>query len=139
MPGWYAETIGANDEAPLIAACPDHWLSRTRSDGVQEVIETTGGSPLPIRMFFDDGETSSVKTKPDPGFSTTWISTARASTGSPIGGVCHQFRDHEAGGFRVRLTVEFPVTTLPHMIAAHRWHLACEFSNWLEAVNGAGG
>jgi len=21
------------------------------------------------------------------------------------------------------------------MIAAHRWHLACEFSNWIETIN----
>ena len=27
----------------------------------QEVVETTGGSPLPVRMFFDDAETTSAR------------------------------------------------------------------------------
>jgi hypothetical protein len=135
MPSWYAEAIAANDEAPLLAACPDHYLSRTTKDGVQEVIETTGGSPLPVSMRFDDGDTTTIRTSADPTFPTQWVSTARASNGAPIGGVRHQFRDRPGGGFDVCLTVEFPLATPPHMIAAHRWHLACEFSNWLETVN----
>jgi hypothetical protein len=53
-----------------------------------------------------------------------------------MGGVRHLFRD-ETHGFRVRLTVEFPVTTPAHTIQQHRWHLACEFSNWIEAANSA--
>ncbi len=36
----------------------------------------------------------------------------------------------------MRLNVEFPVTLLPHMVTAHCWHLACEFSNWIEFANG---
>jgi hypothetical protein len=35
-----------------------------------------------------------------------------------------------------QLCVEFPLLTAPHMIAAHRWHLACEFGNWIEAAFG---
>ena len=135
VPAWYARTIAANQEEPLIAACPDHYLSRTNPDGTQEVIETTGGSPLPVRMFFDDLDTTSITTPVDAAFPTQWVSVARAADGTAIGGVRHQFRDRAGGGFDVRLTVEFPLTTLPHMIAAHRWHLACEFSNWIEFVN----
>jgi hypothetical protein len=138
IPGWYSEAIMSNDETPLIAACPDHWISRSHPDGRQEVIETTGGSPMPVRMFFDDSDLSTLRTAPDPAFPVQWTAVARTSKGTPIGGIRHQFRD-EAQGFRVRLTVEFPAGTLPHMIRAHRWHLACEFSNWLEAANGASG
>jgi hypothetical protein len=47
--------------------------------------------------------------------------------------VRHQFRD-EGDGFHARVTVEFPVLTNPYMLAQHRWHLACEFSNWIEAA-----
>lgn len=29
---------------------------------------------------------------------------------------------------------EFPLPTLRRMVSGHRWHLACEFSNWIEAA-----
>jgi len=48
----------------------------------------------------------------------------------------HQFRD-EPSGFTARLTGEFPVATPPWLIRAHQWHLACEFSNWIEAASAA--
>ena len=50
-----------------------------------------------------------------------------------IGGVRHQFRD-TPDGFLARLCVEFPRFTPRRVIAEHRWHLACEFSNWIEAA-----
>ena len=59
---------------------------------------------------------------------------AAGAGGVPIGGVRHLFRD-EPNGFRARLTVEFPLTMPSYMIRQHRWHLACEFSNWIEAAN----
>ncbi|MFN8150225.1 MAG: hypothetical protein U0R24_03725 [Solirubrobacterales bacterium] len=137
--GWYAEAMAANDELPLIAACPDHYLSRTNADGSEEIIETTGGSPFPIRMFFDSSDTASITTAADPGYPTQWVAVARAAAdGRPIGGVRHQFRDRPGDGFDVILTVEFPWATLPHLITAHRWHLACEFSNWIEGTQDAG-
>ena len=46
----------------------------------------------------------------------------------------HQFCD-EPDGFTARLTGEFPAATPPNLIRAHRWHLACEFSNWIEAAS----
>jgi hypothetical protein len=134
IPVWYRETITTNNEAPLIEGCPDHYISRTRTDGRQEVIETTGGSPMAVRMLFDDENTSGLRSKPDPAFPVEWASVALSANGAPIGGVRHLFRD-EASGFRVRLTVEFPATTPSLMIRQHRWHLACEFSNWIESAN----
>lgn len=56
---------------------------------------------------------------------------AQTRPGANIGGVRHQFRDVE-GGFHARLLVEFPSTVLPTMIQEHRWHLATEFTNWVE-------
>jgi hypothetical protein len=50
------------------------------------------------------------------------------------GAIRHQFRD-EPNGFAARLTGEFPVATPLTLIRAHQWHLACEFSNWIEAAN----
>lgn len=137
LPQWYYERITENDEAPLLEACPDHYLSRTRSDGRQEVIETTGGAPLAVRMFFDETDLSTLTSAPDPSFPIEWTGIARNSRGAPIGGIRHLFRNENGGGFRMRLTVEFPWFTPPHLINAHRWHLACEFSNWVEAADAA--
>ncbi len=134
LPAWYMEAITANDELPLIAACPDHYVSRTRQDGKQEIIETTGGSPWAVRMFFDDVYISTLRSSPDPSFAVEWTSVARDASGRALGGVRHLFHDGP-DGFRVRLTVEFPKGTLPHMLRQHRWHLACEFSNWIESAN----
>jgi hypothetical protein len=53
--------------------------------------------------------------------------------GTLIGGIRHQFRD-EGDGVRALLTVELPWLIGPIAPAAHRWHLACEFSTWLEAA-----
>ena len=135
IPAWYAQAIADNDERSLLAACPDHYLSRTNPDGTQEIIETTGGAPVPVRMFFDDSNTSAVQAAADPAFPVQWSSVAHSADGTAIGGVRHEFRDRPGDGFDVRLAIEFPLTTLPHMITAHRWHLACEFSNWLEMIN----
>ena len=132
VPRWYADAIAANDEEPLIGACPDHYLSRTNPDGTQEIIETTGGSPFAVRMFFDDSDTTGIRTPADPSFPTQWVSVARTAGGTAIGRRRHPFRDPPGGGLHVRLTVESPVTCLT--IGAHRWHLACEFSNWIVTV-----
>ena len=122
-----------SDEAAMLRACPDHFVIRTRADGLQEVLETNGGSPLAALFFIDYQDISSLVTPVDPLFPYQVAGIARTSDGIAIGGVRHQFRDTE-DGFDARLTVEFPLPTLARMIAGHRWHLACEFSNWIEAA-----
>jgi hypothetical protein len=138
VPDFYAGAISNNNEPPLLAACPDHYLLRTRDDGRQEVIETTGGAPLAVQMFFDAEDLRTLTSLPDPAFPTQWAGVARNAKGQALGGIRHQFRD-APDGFRARLTVEFPNTTPSYMIGQHRWHLACEFSNWLEAANSSAG
>lgn len=127
--GW-TET---SDEAAMLRACPDHYVIRTRDDGRQEVLEATGGSPLPSLFFIDYDDISSLVTPADPQFPHQIAGVARTSDGVAIGGVRHQFRD-TPNGFHARLTVEFPLPTFGAMVAGHRWHLACEFSNWIEAA-----
>jgi hypothetical protein len=137
MPGYYRAAMEARDEAALLAASPDHYLLLEDDDGAQQVVETTGGSPLASRIFLDESDVTSVTTEADPEFPVQWVAVGRGSIdGPPSGAIRHQFRD-EAEGFRARLTIEFPAFTPPRLIKAHRWHLACEFSNWIEAVNGA--
>lgn len=135
---WFTDD-GRDDYArSMIAANPDHFLIDTAPDGRQEVIETTGGSPLATQFFVDYDDTSPLVTPRDPAFPVEAAGVARTEGGLAIGGVRHEFRD-EAGGFHARLCVEFPWLTAPYLIAQHRWHLACEFSNWIEAAFAATG
>ncbi len=135
MPRYYRRAIEAGDEAALLAACPDHYILSAGPDGLQRVVETTGGSPLAAQILLDETETSTVSTAADPAFPVQWVATGGTGDGGPpIGAIRHQFRD-EPDGFRVRLTGEFPAATPPILIRGHQWHLACEFCNWIEAAN----
>lgn len=135
MPRYYQRAMETGDEAALLAACPDHYILCADADGVQQVIETTGGSPLAARIFLDDNDLTSVTTHADPAFPVQWVAVGRnRSTGAPAGAIRHQFRD-EPDGFTARLTGEFPTAMPGYFIRAHQWHLACEFSNWIEAAN----
>lgn len=130
---WFAATDRTDYALSMVAANPDHFLIDTADDGSQEVIETTGGSPLATRFFVDYVDMSSLVTPRDPAYPLDLSGVARTERGLPIGGVRHEFRD-VPGGFVARVHVEFPLLTAPTMIAGHRWHLACEFSNWIEAA-----
>lgn len=135
MPGYYRAAMEAGDEAALLAACPDHYVLCQGTDGLQQVVETTGGSPLSARILLDESDTGTVTSVADPAFPVQWVAVGRGSADyPPSGAIRHQFRD-EPNGFRARLTVEWPIVTPPHLIRAHQWHLACEFSNWIEAAN----
>jgi hypothetical protein len=133
LPAWYEKHARADDEAVMLAACPDHHLFRPAEGGSQEVWETTGGSPICSRFFITIDDSGGLITPADPNFPVQLAGVARLANGTPIGGIRHQFRD-EADGLRVRLTVEFPWLMGPIGPAAHRWHLACEFSQWIEAA-----
>lgn len=85
-------------------------------------------------MRFDDE--SGLKTPRDAAYAYQSAGTARLGDGTVIGGVRHQFRD-EADGVLARLMVEFPAATPVRMIREHQWHLACEFSHWLEQARTA--
>jgi hypothetical protein len=137
-PAFYKAAMDSGGEAPLLAASPDHWMLRKRDDGIQQVIETTGGSPLASRIFLDENEVGPVSTPADPTFPVQWVAIGRARLGGPPSGALrHQFRDEPGGGFTARLTIEFPRVTPGRLVDAHRWHLACEFSNWIEAARAA--
>lgn len=129
---WFADLVVVNDEVVMDAACPDHYLVRGLSDGRQEVVETTGGSPMAARFLVDYTRTESVTIPIDPNYPVQIAGTALLDDGLAIGGVRHQFRDR-GGALEALLTVQFPATLPNRMIHQHEWHLACEFSNWLTA------
>ena len=138
VPAFYKAAMDSGDEAPLLAASPDHWMLRKRDDGIQQVIETTGGSPLASCIYLDENEVGTISTPADPSFPVQWVAFGRARLGGPpAGALRHQFRDEPGGAFTARLTIEFPRVTPARFVNAHRWHLACEFSNWIEAANAA--
>lgn len=130
---WLTQRMALGDTSAMLGACPDHYVIEQSAGGGQIVLETTGGSPLAALFHIDYEDTSSLVTPADPRFVHQVAGVARAEDGTPIGGVRHQGRDLETGGFEVRLTVEFPRFALPFMLRQHEWHLACEFANWIEA------
>ena len=112
----------------MTAAHPGHFLIRVLLDGKREVIEPTGGSPLPTRLLVDHDDTSPLAAPPAPGTDVRAAGAALSGKGVSIGGVRHEFRDVPRD-FRARLCVEFPKTTLPRSLSVHRRHLAAGFSN----------
>jgi hypothetical protein len=130
---WFRERARQGDEPPMLDACPDHYIIATTADGKQLVVETTGGSPFASEFIIDYSDSRGIQTALDAAFPVRIVGTARLADGVIVGGVCHQFRQ-EGEGFRAKLSVEFPAMVLPHMIAEHRWHLAAEFSNWIETA-----
>lgn len=134
LPEWYRTAFTANDGAAMLAASPDHWLFHHAPDA-DEVIETAAGSPAVVQMLLDDEHVDTIRTPADPVFPVAWAAVARSVRGTVIGGIRHLFRD-EGDGFHVRLNAEVPIIVPRPMVTAHCWHLAGEFSNWLEFANG---
>lgn len=130
---WFGDRNSLNDEVAMIDACPDHYIIARDGQGRQLVVETTGGSPLSSEFTVDYSDIASLHTSPDPSYPHQVAGVARLSDGLAIGGVRHQFRQ-EGDGFRALLTVEFPGRVPLKMAAEHRWHLAAEFSNWIETA-----
>jgi hypothetical protein len=129
---WFNNLTTTNAEAEMIDACPDHYLLRGLPDGRQEVVETTGGSPAATRFLVDYTNTSAISIPVHDDYPVQIAGQAVLDDGLAIGGVRHQFRDHD-DAMEALLTVEFPALFPSPMIAAHRWHLATEFSNWIIA------
>jgi hypothetical protein len=128
---WWNQHVVTSDEAPLLEICPDHWIIHPGPNGWQEIVETTGGSPLATRLFIDYQDVDSLQSRPDPRYDYQITAVGRRLDGTPVGGLRHQLRDTTTG-FEMLLTAEFPGITPPNLVAGHRWHLACEFSNMTE-------
>lgn len=131
---WFNNLVIVDDEVNMIDAMPDHYLLRGLPDGRQEVVETTGGSPFATRFVVDYTKSESLSTPAAPDYPMQIAGQALLDDGLVLGGVRHQFRDI-GGTMEALLTIEFPGLTPPSMVAAHRWHLAVEFSNWITAFD----
>ena len=137
---WLNAELALADSDALLAACPDHYfLGYLGEDELKwpKVVEKTGGSPLPSEFFIDYEDLSSLTTPASPDYPFQIAAVARDSNGRAIGGMRHQFRNLPDGGFEVWNTIEFPSNVGSRMVSGHRWHLACEFGNWIEFQQGA--
>lgn len=134
---WFEARVPLDDQASMIAGCPDHYIIDTDPVGRQVVVETIGGAPFTSEIAIAYGDTSGLVTQPDPSYPLQIFGVAHAPNGRPVGGVRHQLRQ-EGEGFRALITAELPSATFGSIIRANRWHLACEFSNWIEASQAAG-
>lgn len=130
---WFENLVADNREAEMVAACPDHYLLRGLPDGRQEVVETTGGSPMPARFLVDYTASDALTVPVDTRYPLQIAGHAVLDDGVVIGGVRHQFGEQD-GTLKALLTVQFPATLPGRFIEQHRWHLAAEFSNWLIAA-----
>lgn len=133
---WFTVESEAPDSDAMLLACPDHFFIGDDGHGRQKVVETTGGSPLPTQFLVDYSDLSTLTTMADSAFPIQIAGVATTAGGLPIGGVRHQFRNLPGGGFESWNTVEFPTIVGQRIIRGHRWHLACEFGNWIELQQG---
>lgn len=129
---WFSRALARDDERAMLVACPDHYLIRSLGSTGQNVIEETGGAFLVSHFMIDYTKPADLPYAIDPEFPVRLTGPAVNEAGTQIGGVCHQFRNLEQG-FRLRPAVFFPATLPFWFISEHRWHLACEFSNWVTA------
>ncbi|KAG0096818.1 hypothetical protein BGZ93_003929 [Podila epicladia] len=118
-----------------LKACPDHYLISKTNDNAVEIIETTGGSPLPTQFFFHQGDEEGMRSKRDPTYDVQMHGAARSKSGAVIGALRHQIRKEPNGsGLRVKLLIEFPSLLPNYMIRQHQTHLMCEFNHWFRDI-----
>ncbi|MBO3065758.1 hypothetical protein [Staphylococcus shinii] len=122
-----------NHDFMNISSNPDHYVLQGITSEVQEVLELTGGSPLPTRFFAHYYDESKLKSKKSSDYDIELPGVAKLNNGTIIGGMRHQIKK-ENDGFRFKALVEFPGILPNSMIRQHQMHLACEFGHWISFV-----
>lgn len=116
-----------------VKANPDHYVLEGITAEIQEVLETTGGSPLPTHFFAHYNDETKLKSRMSEDYQIELPGVAKLKNGMIIGGMRHQIRN-ENHGFRFKALVEFPAILPNYMIHQHQYHLCCEFGNWLTYI-----
>ena len=131
--GWFEEQSRLNNTAAMLQAHPEHYVIDNRPDSTQYVCETTGGSPMvsEFKICFGNTGAIAIPLREDCPYRIEGVSVQ--TSGLCIGGARHQFKDTPEGlhGF---LSIDFPKITPRKMVDGHKWHLAIEFANWVEAA-----
>jgi hypothetical protein len=130
---WFIDHgITLDDERSMLVACPDHYVIRSVAPDGQNVYEETGGAFLVSNFVVNYADTAGLPIVDEPDFSVRLAGAASSAEGTVVGGVNHRFKNLDQG-FQARVAVFFP-SALPFWFTTeHRWHLACEFSNWITA------
>lgn len=129
---WFSNQTAQDNQLAMLRACPDHYLIRRVGGSGQEVIEETGGALVVSHFQIDYDQEGRLPHKLEPELPVRLRGPAKNKDGVQIGGVLHQFGNLPTG-FKSKLTVYFPATLPFWYVTEHRWHLACEFSNWVTA------
>lgn len=95
--------------------------------------EAVGGSPLASEFTICFGNTQEITIPLRQDLPHRIEGVSVLASGLCIGGARHQFQETPTGlhGF---LCIDFPRHTPPAITNGHKWHLAIEFSNWVEAA-----
>jgi hypothetical protein len=133
---WFENRVPLDDQASMLNGNPDHYIIDTSSAGHQVVVETLGGAPFASEIVISYGDTSGLVTPADPAFPLQIFGTAYNAGGRAVGGVRHQLRQ-DGAGFVALITAELPAATFGSIVKGNCWHLACEFSNWIEMAEEA--
>lgn len=115
-----------------LSANPDHISLIGKPGQRQDVVEASAAMPMQSQFDVCFGDETGMHSTPDPDYPVQCVGNCRTSDGLVIGGCRHQFRDTPTG-CHAKLVVEFPAKTPKKYIAQHQLHLACEFSNWINA------
>jgi hypothetical protein len=135
---WFNGTVATNDIAAMLQACPDHYVLDSPAARQQFVIEVTGGAVLASEFTLNYADPKPVPIPNDPSLPVRVGGHAKGAEGTVIGLAWHQFGNQPGGGFKAVPAIGFPASLPGWFITEHRWHLACEFSNWITAyVNDA--
>jgi hypothetical protein len=130
---WFTNhAITLDDERSMLVACPDHYVIRSVSTDGQNVYEETGGAFLVSNFVVNYADSAGLPIVAEPDFPVRLSGTASSADGMVVGGVNHRFKNLNQG-FQARVAVFFPSSLPFWFITEHRWHLACEFSNWIAA------
>ncbi|MDM4769801.1 hypothetical protein [Solimonas sp. SE-A11] len=130
---WFSRKgVSENDLRAMLVACPDHYFLQGTQPSFQEVYETVGGSVACSQFTINYRDPASLPMTNEPDFPIVFNGAARRNNGTVIGGTNHRLRSLN-DGFQLRAAIFFPPTLPPTVVPEHRWHLACEFSNWIEA------
>lgn len=129
---WFTDKTRSEDPRAMLVACPDHYLMHPLPLNGQMVIETTGGAPMASYFEIDYDDPGSLPIVVNRDFPISFNGAARSGGGKTIGGTNHRLRTLEQG-FHIHPAIFFPDLLPAAIVSGHCWHLACEFSNWIEA------
>lgn len=127
---WFDSKVFSSDQRPMLVACPDHYVLNPVYPNGQFVLETTGGASLASQFTIDYDDTKVLPVERNNNFPVQYNGAAVNENGTVIGGTNHMIRTLDQG-IHGRLIALFPASLPGSMIEEHRWHLACEWGNWI--------